>query len=143
MSAGRPRRGRQQKSLAGKGDAGALDEDAQPGGRVAERVDDLSPIHLNPPHPAGKLLPIHGEVAAKPPEGLRGPGKPVHILDDPMPDYGDHESSDDPLQILRHSTAHLLAAAVTELYPEAKYGIGPAGQDPRLLLRLRLQQADL
>ena len=46
-----------------------------------------------------------------------------------MPDYGEHEATDDPLQVLRHSTAHLLAAAVVELYPEAKYGIGPAVQD--------------
>ncbi|HET7338212.1 MAG TPA: threonine--tRNA ligase [Candidatus Dormibacteraeota bacterium] len=47
-----------------------------------------------------------------------------------MPEYGDHEASDDPLQILRHSTAHLLAAAVTELYPGAKYAIGPAIKEP-------------
>ncbi len=47
-----------------------------------------------------------------------------------MPDYGDHEATDDPLQILRHSTAHLLAAAVTELYPDAKYAIGPAIKEP-------------
>ena len=47
-----------------------------------------------------------------------------------MPDHGDHESTDDPLQVLRHSTAHLLAAAVTELYPEAKYAIGPAIENP-------------
>src|SRR2546421_12645362 len=53
----------------------------------------------------------------------------VHILDDPMSDYGEHEPTEDPLQQLRHSTAHLLAAAVTELYPEAKYGIGPPVQD--------------
>ena len=46
-----------------------------------------------------------------------------------MAEYGDHESSSDPLETLRHSTAHLLAAAVTELYPEAKYGIGPAVRD--------------
>jgi threonyl-tRNA synthetase len=46
-----------------------------------------------------------------------------------MADYGDHEASDDPLHVLRHSTAHLLAAAVMELYPDAKYGIGPAVQD--------------
>ncbi len=46
-----------------------------------------------------------------------------------MGDYGDHESSDDPLHVMRHSTAHLLAAAVTELYPDAKYGIGPPVQD--------------
>jgi threonyl-tRNA synthetase len=47
-----------------------------------------------------------------------------------MPEYGDHEVTDDPLQILRHSTAHLLAAAVTELYPGAKYAIGPAIKEP-------------
>ena len=47
-----------------------------------------------------------------------------------MPEYGDHEPSEDPLQILRHSTAHLLAAAVTELYPGAKYAIGPAIKEP-------------
>jgi threonyl-tRNA synthetase len=47
-----------------------------------------------------------------------------------MPEYGDHEASDDPLQILRHSTAHLLAAAVTELYPNVKYAIGPAIENP-------------
>ena len=46
-----------------------------------------------------------------------------------MPEYRDHESTDDPLQTLRHSAAHLLAAAVTELYPDAKYGIGPAVDD--------------
>jgi threonyl-tRNA synthetase len=46
-----------------------------------------------------------------------------------MPEYGDHESSEDPVHVLRHSTAHLLAAAVTELYPEARYGIGPPVQD--------------
>ena len=44
--------------------------------------------------------------------------------------YGDHEVTDDPLQILRHSTAHLLAAAVTELYPGARYAIGPAIENP-------------
>jgi threonyl-tRNA synthetase len=47
-----------------------------------------------------------------------------------MAEYGDHEASDDPVQILRHSTAHLLAAAVTELYPHAKYAIGPAIENP-------------
>jgi len=46
-----------------------------------------------------------------------------------MADYGEHEASDDPLQVTRHSSAHLLAAAVVELYPDAKYGIGPAVQD--------------
>ena len=37
-------------------------------------------------------------------------------------------TSRDPeaLEVYRHSTAHLLAAAVLELYPETKLGIGPA-----------------
>lgn len=30
------------------------------------------------------------------------------------------------LEIIRHSTAHVLAAAVLEMFPEAKFGIGPA-----------------
>ena len=34
--------------------------------------------------------------------------------------------SDAGMYILRHSTAHLLAQAVTELYPDAKPTIGPA-----------------
>jgi threonyl-tRNA synthetase len=41
-----------------------------------------------------------------------------------MAEY-DAEVSDDPLYILRHSTAHVLAAAVTELFPGAKYAGGP------------------
>ncbi|MFC9019400.1 hypothetical protein ACFTZG_25115, partial [Streptomyces albidoflavus] len=34
-------------------------------------------------------------------------------------------SSGDGLDILRHSTAHVMAQAVQELFPEAKLGIGP------------------
>ena len=30
------------------------------------------------------------------------------------------------LELLRHSTAHVLASAVLEMFPEAKFGIGPA-----------------
>jgi len=33
--------------------------------------------------------------------------------------------SEDKLEIMRHSCAHLVAAAVKELYPEAKFGVGP------------------
>jgi threonyl-tRNA synthetase len=53
----------------------------------------------------------------------------VHILTTLMAGYGEHESNEDPLHILRHSAAHLLAAAVTELYPNAQYGIGPPVED--------------
>ena len=34
-------------------------------------------------------------------------------------------SSNEGLQVLRHSTAHLLAQAVKRLYPDAKFGVGP------------------
>ena len=37
--------------------------------------------------------------------------------------------SDDGLNILRHSTAHVMAQAVQELFPEAKLGIGPPVKD--------------
>ena len=37
--------------------------------------------------------------------------------------------SEEGLHLLRHSTAHLLAHAVLRLYPEAKFGIGPAIKD--------------
>lgn len=30
------------------------------------------------------------------------------------------------LEVYRHSCAHLLAQAVTELFPDSQYGIGPA-----------------
>lgn len=33
------------------------------------------------------------------------------------------------LELLRHSTAHILAAAVLEIFPEAKFGIGPATEN--------------
>src|SRR5260370_23033219 len=75
-------------------------------------------------------LPTRGEG------GAGGPGwgdssllKGRSYTDGLMAGYGDHESTEDPLHILRHSTAHLLAAAVTELYPDAKYGIGPSVDD--------------
>ena len=38
-------------------------------------------------------------------------------------------SSQDGLNILRHSTAHVMAQAVQELFPEAKLGIGPPIRD--------------
>ncbi|MFD6334483.1 threonine--tRNA ligase [Streptomyces niveus] len=38
-------------------------------------------------------------------------------------------SSPDGLNILRHSTAHVMAQAVQELFPEAKLGIGPPIKD--------------
>ena len=42
---------------------------------------------------------------------------------------GETKPADSPIEIYRHSTAHLLAAAVTELYPAAQCGIGPPTED--------------
>ncbi|MFA6382915.1 MAG: threonine--tRNA ligase [Parcubacteria group bacterium] len=36
------------------------------------------------------------------------------------------KSEQNNLEIIRHSTAHVLAAAVLEMFPDAKFGIGPA-----------------
>ncbi|MDR1358237.1 MAG: threonine--tRNA ligase [Coriobacteriales bacterium] len=38
-------------------------------------------------------------------------------------------SSPEALDILRHSTAHIMAEAILELYPAAQFGIGPAIED--------------
>jgi threonyl-tRNA synthetase len=42
---------------------------------------------------------------------------------------GETKPADSPIEIYRHSSAHLLAAAVSELFPEAQCGIGPPVED--------------
>jgi threonyl-tRNA synthetase len=42
---------------------------------------------------------------------------------------GESKPADSPIEIYRHSSAHLLAAAVTELFPTAQCGIGPPTDD--------------
>lgn len=36
------------------------------------------------------------------------------------------QKKDNKMEILRHSTSHVLAAAVLEMFPDAKFGLGPA-----------------
>ncbi|MDR2106800.1 MAG: TGS domain-containing protein, partial [Coriobacteriales bacterium] len=59
-------------------------------------------------------------------------GRPVD-LNAPVPDGASVEiitnRSPEALGILRHSTAHIMAEAVQELYPAAQFGIGPAIED--------------
>ncbi len=38
-------------------------------------------------------------------------------------------SSAEGLEIYRHSASHIMAAAISELYPDAKFGVGPAIED--------------
>src|ERR1039458_5840188 len=47
------------------------------------------------------------------------------------------------LYIYRHSTAHLLAAAVLELYPETKLGIGPRLADAAIAAKIDGELVDL
>src|SRR4029078_6982849 len=42
---------------------------------------------------------------------------------------GESKPADSPIEIYRHSSAHLLAAAVTELFPDTQCGIGPPTDD--------------
>jgi threonyl-tRNA synthetase len=53
---------------------------------------------------------------------------PVESFDATGPS-GETKPADSPIEIYRHSCAHLLAAAVTELFPEAQCGIGPPTED--------------
>ncbi len=39
------------------------------------------------------------------------------------------DNSKEALEVLRHSTAHLMAQAIKELYPEAKFFVGPVVED--------------
>ncbi len=57
----------------------------------------------------------------------------LYDLARPLPDEAQVEilttRNPESMEVYRHSTAHLLAAAVLELYPETKLGIGPAIKD--------------
>ena len=37
--------------------------------------------------------------------------------------------NDEQLHAMRHSLAHIMAAAVQRLYPEAKFGVGPVAEN--------------
>ncbi len=39
------------------------------------------------------------------------------------------DNSDDALEIIRHSTAHMMAQAIKELYPDVKFFVGPVIED--------------
>jgi threonyl-tRNA synthetase len=54
---------------------------------------------------------------------------PPVVTPDTTGPSGETKPADSPIEIYRHSSAHLLAAAVTELYPDAQCGIGPPTED--------------
>ena len=92
------------------------------------------PIGASVREALGRLGVMRGEVVAA---RVRRDGAPVEEwdLDRTLPDAGtvtiDPIRSDTPegRDILRHSTAHVMAQAVSDLFPEAKWAIGPSVQD--------------
>ena len=84
-------------------------------------------VHVELPEgePVGAVLP-KGTIAARVDGELRDLSyvPAADALIEPIA-----PQSDDGLHVLRHSTAHVLAQAVCDLYPDAKYAIGPAVAD--------------
>ncbi|MGZ8614327.1 MAG: threonine--tRNA ligase [Actinomycetota bacterium] len=82
-------------------------------------------VDLPEGEPVGAALP-KGTIAARVDGELRDisfvPATDAHV--EPISPH-----SDDGLHVLRHSTAHVLAQAVCDLYAGAKYAIGPAVAD--------------
>jgi threonyl-tRNA synthetase len=88
-------------------------------------LPDGASVELPEGEPVGSALPA-GTVAAR----VDGRLSDLSFV----PDAGTvvepvDAASDDGLQVLRHSAAHILAQAVCALYPGAQYAIGPAVQD--------------
>ena len=51
--------------------------------------------------------------------------------------HGDEIKADDSkesLEILRHSCAHMMAQAIKELYPEAKFFVGPVVKEGFIMI---------
>ena len=86
---------------------------------------DGSTTALPEGEPVGSVLP-KGSLAA------RVDGEPRDLSFVPTDDVEVEPidaRSDDGLQILRHSTAHVLAQAVCDIFPGSAYAIGPAVED--------------
>lgn len=90
-----------------------------------------APIRLSLPDGARASLPAGAPVSEVAPKGTVAAvfdGREVDLAFRPESD-GEIEflTPDDPrgLHVFRHSSAHLLAAAVKEVFPEAQYGVGP------------------
>ncbi len=73
-----------------------------------------------------------GEGLARAAVAARVEGE-YRLMDEPLEEDGRFEvvtrNSEDGLYVLRHSTAHLMAYAVQELFPGARFGFGPPVDD--------------
>ena len=88
-------------------------------------LSDGSTIELPEGEPVGAALP-KGTIAARVDGELRDLSFVPDVDAEVEPVAA---ASDDGVHVLRHSTAHVLAQAVCDLYPGAKYAIGPAVTD--------------
>src|SRR5262249_54732721 len=107
---------------------------------ISVRISGAAPERLRPGvtvgEALGRLAPdVAGEALA-----ARVDGREVDLAFPLEPPDGDSlveiepilASTREGLEVLRHSTAHLLAAAALDLFPGTKLGIGPALlDDPR------------
>ena len=90
-----------------------------------------APIRLSLPDGARASLAAGAPIAAVAPKGTVAAvfeGREVDLAFRPESDGAiEFLTPDDPrgLHVFRHSSAHLLAAAVKEVFPEAQYGVGP------------------
>jgi threonyl-tRNA synthetase len=88
-------------------------------------LPDGDEVELPEGEPVGSVLP-RGSIAARIDGELRDlshvPSDDVHVEPVVL-------TSDDGLHVLRHSTAHVLAQAVCDVVPGARYAIGPAIDD--------------
>jgi threonyl-tRNA synthetase len=75
---------------------------------------------------AAELFPDRSVVVARVGDDLRDL---TYVLRDGDVLVPVHVDSDDGRSVLRHSTAHVMAQAVQQLFPEAKLGIGPPIRD--------------
>jgi threonyl-tRNA synthetase len=88
-------------------------------------LPDGDEVELPEGEPVGSVLPP-GSIAARVDGELRDLS---YVPDDDAHAEPVVLSSDDGLHVLRHSTAHVLAQAVCDVVPGARYAIGPAIDD--------------
>jgi threonyl-tRNA synthetase len=87
-------------------------------GKTASVDVDTRPTHIFEDQPEVVVCRINGEL-----QDLWSPLHDEDVVESISID------SPDGLNVLRHSTAHVLAQAVQEVYPETKLGIGPPIRD--------------
>jgi threonyl-tRNA synthetase len=87
-------------------------------GKVTQITSDQKPTHLFEDRPQIVVCRINGELRDLWSDLKNGDVVESISIDSP-----------DGLNVLRHSTAHVLAQAVQEVYPDTKLGIGPPIRD--------------